>query len=84
MLFIVWKKNDCAHARLGITVTKKFGDSHKRNRFKRFVREGFRLSGRLKSLGVDLHVRPKGKEGLLPQYSDIVGDFAALTAQLGA
>lgn len=29
-------------AKLGITVTRKFGKAHKRNRFKRVVREAFR------------------------------------------
>lgn len=44
-------------ARLGITVTRRFGKAHIRNRFKRLVREAFRLS-KLPSHLI-IHVRPR-------------------------
>ncbi|KAF3362103.1 Ribonuclease P protein component [Chlamydiales bacterium STE3] len=44
--------------RLGITVTKKFGKAHDRNRFKRIVREAFRCCINLLPKGLDLNVRP--------------------------
>lgn len=84
VLFVVWKKNGLEHARLGITVTKKFGDAHERNGFKRLVREGFRLSG-VKNFGIDIHVRAKGKSGLkspLPPFSQVANDFATLEQKL--
>lgn len=52
------RKNDSAVTRLGITVTKRFGDAHCRNRFKRVVREGFRLCYSELVKGLDLNVRP--------------------------
>jgi ribonuclease P protein component len=45
--------------RLGITVTKKYGNSCKRNRFKRIVREAFRLCRSNLPQGRDFHIRPQ-------------------------
>ncbi len=52
------KKNSLNFSRLGITVTKKFGKSHERNRFKRLVRDSFRRVRHQLMIGVDLVVRP--------------------------
>ena len=41
-ILVVWKMNNLAHARLGVTVSKKVGCAVTRNRVKRFVREIFR------------------------------------------
>lgn len=46
-------------SKLGITVTKRYGESHQRNRFKRLVREAFRLSYPEFSQSFDILVRPR-------------------------
>lgn len=84
VLFIVWKANALDHARLGITITKKFGDAHVRNSFKRAVREGFRLS-EIKNFGIDIHVRPKGKIALQSNpslFNQVAHDFATVVEKL--
>ena len=54
-ILVVWQANDLAHARLGVTVSKKVGCAVTRNRVKRFVRETFRYN-RLILPAVDLNV----------------------------
>lgn len=52
------RKTNSTVTRLGITVTRRFGDSHRRNRFKRVIREGFRLSYTHLQKGLDINIRP--------------------------
>lgn len=47
--------------RLGITVLRRYGKSHERNRFKRIVREAFRLSYHEIPSGLELIVKPRTK-----------------------
>jgi ribonuclease P protein component len=60
LLFHV-KENNRGHSRLGLAVSKKYGNAVKRNSFKRIVRDSFRNS-KLKEHGVDILVLPNNKK----------------------
>lgn len=45
--------------RLGLTVSKQFGKSCQRNRFKRIAREAFRIAKKDLPLGIQINLRPR-------------------------
>jgi len=78
---IQWKKNNEGTPRLGITIPRKFGKAVKRNRFKRLVRESFRVTLRTRKLGIDCNAYPKKNFDILT-LSALLADFARFTAFL--
>lgn len=75
------RENSTNLTRLGITATRRFGPAHERNRFKRIVREAFRLSQEKLPKGFDLNVKPRtqAKEA---STSDIISDLILLQASM--
>lgn len=62
-------ENQLGITRLGITVTKKYGKAHDRNRFKRIVREAFRLSLSKLPKGLDINIKPRtNARKAIPSY----------------
>ena len=66
-------ENGLPYSRLGLSVSSKVGNAVVRNRWKRLLREAFRLNRARLPAGIDLVLRPK--RGAAP-------DFHALLAAL--
>lgn len=60
---LYYAKNELEKGRLAVTLSGKYGSSVQRNRFRRWMREKYRLSQE-SFLGMDLHfiARPKPKK----------------------
>ena len=59
---IYYQENKLDHMRLGISVSKKLGKEHERNRLKRYVRESFKTrKDFLKNYDIIIIVRPAAK-----------------------
>jgi ribonuclease P protein component len=65
-LIIYYKKNSFNQSRIGLSVPKKIGKSHDRNRLKRILREFFRQS-KFKFLGADILIVVSWNRSLAPE-----------------
>jgi len=79
---VVWQANNLAHARLGVTVSKKIGCAVTRNRVKRFVRETFR-NNRLLLPAVDLNVIARSESAAM-DFHDLKQELLKAFRYIGA
>jgi ribonuclease P protein component len=69
-LIVYFKKNSYNQSRIGLSVPKKIGKSHDRNRLKRIMREFFRTSP-YKFLGTDILLVVSWSRNLIPATSEV-------------
>ncbi|MBA3815315.1 MAG: ribonuclease P protein component [Parachlamydiaceae bacterium] len=75
------RPNKFALSRLGITVTKRYGKATIRNRFKRVVREAFRLCRQQIKSGFDLNIKPRNLANTA-KMQDVMGEFLRFLAKI--
>ena len=81
-IIVYGNANGLPHARLGLSVSRKVGGAVVRNRWKRLLREAFRLSRQQLPAGVDLIVIPRpGVEPSLPRLTESLPRLAARVAK---
>jgi ribonuclease P protein component len=69
--------NDIGVTRLGLSISRKVGNAVARNRWKRLIREAFRLAQHELPTGLDLVVRPKA--GAKPDFHRVAASLPLLT-----
>ena len=75
-------ENDLPHARLGAAVSRKVGGAVRRNRWKRLLRETFRIAREQLPAGVDLVVVPR--RGVEPNLSQLLKSLPNVTRRAAA
>jgi ribonuclease P protein component len=80
VLIVNGAANDLPHARLGLSIGKVVGNAVVRNRWKRLIREAFRISRAELPTGLDLVARPQKKA--IADFEPICRSLVALAAKI--
>jgi ribonuclease P protein component len=80
VLVIRAARNDLGRTRLGLSVSRKVGNAVARNRWKRLIREAFRLQQHDLPTGMDIVVRPR--KGACCDYEAIRNSIVKLSVRL--
>lgn len=72
--------NDLKEIRLGLSIGKKVGNAVVRNRWKRLIREAFRLHRNQLASGLDIVVRPR--KGATCNYQSIISSLTNLVVKV--
>ncbi len=79
-LILFGSVNGLGRTRLGRVVSKRWGKAHVRNRYRRWLREAFRVAKGELAVGMDIVVMPHRIEGMT--FQTIVGELRELVRRL--
>ena len=80
VLLVYGARNGLPYARIGLSVSRKMGKAVVRNRWKRLIREAFRLRRESIPAGIDIIVLPR--VGSEPRLADLLDSLPRLARRI--